>query len=479
MRELASWVYRILRSKLLGALVILAMAVLALLGTLITQEPAGSAADPVAHAAFLESMQPRYGGWTAVLEFLGIFNLWVSPIFLGVTVLLALSIIACTVHRLPQLWRRATEPRVHVTAKFFDRAQYRATIVVPMTPAASLEHVGSVLKGRRYRLLPDERLDGGDAVGMFADRFRWGPFGTAVAHAAMVVILAAFAVSALTGFDESLDIAVGESVPVGHDTGLSVTAVSFKDSYDESGRPLDYVSHLVVERDSQVVAEQDVRVNEPLGVGATAFHQASYGIAAAVRIDEIGGNDLFLGAVALKWQSNDGRYAIGKVTPGETGIEVLIVTPASGATDAGISAGSAVFELYDIASGERVDVLPVEQGETVESVGLSLTFERELRYTGIIARQDPGAPWMWVGSTLLIVGMCVTFMARHRRLWVRCSPEGTGSLVQIASAEKLDSTFERHFRGLVAQIDATAPTDPAGGVDDDSDATEKEELIDA
>lgn len=108
MRELGSWVYRLLRSKVLGALVILAMAVLALLGTLITQEPPGSTADPATHAAFLESIRPRYGGWTQVLDFLGIFNLWASPIFLGVTVLLALSIIACTVHRLPQLWKRAT-----------------------------------------------------------------------------------------------------------------------------------------------------------------------------------------------------------------------------------------------------------------------------------------------------------------------------------------------------------------------------------
>ena len=122
MRELAAWVYRILRSKALGALVIIAMAVLTLLGTLITQEPAGSAGDPTAHAQFLESMQARYGGWTLVLDVRGIFNLWASPLFLGVTVLLALSIIACTAHRVPQLWRRATQPRIHVTGKFFDRA---------------------------------------------------------------------------------------------------------------------------------------------------------------------------------------------------------------------------------------------------------------------------------------------------------------------------------------------------------------------
>lgn len=479
MRELGSWVYRLLRSKVLGALVILAMAVLALLGTLITQEPPGSTADPATHAAFLESIRPRYGGWTQVLDFLGIFNLWASPIFLGVTVLLALSIIACTVHRLPQLWKRATRPRVHVTEKFFDRAQYRASLQLPMSPQASLDHVGTVLRRRLYRQLPDDRLDAG-VLGMYADRFRWGPFGTAIAHAAMVVILAAFGVSAFTGFEENLDISVGQSVEVGHDTGLSVTAESFKDSYDEMGRPTDYVSHLVVERDGQVVAEQDVRVNEPLHVDGTALHQASFGIAAALRITDLDGAVLFEGPVPLKWQSNDGRYAIGKITPEGTGTEVLVVTPASGATDANIAPGSAVFELYDVETDEKVDVLPVEQGEEAEGAGMRLTFERELRYTGIIARQDPGAAWMWVGSTLLVLGMCMTFMARHRRLWVRVTPDGDGSLVQIASAEKLDTTFERHFRTLIERIDATAPeTDESRDEPDPSETTQDKELIDA
>lgn len=76
MRELFDWVYRILRSKMLGAVVIIAMAVLALLGTLIAQAPAS--ADEQAYAAFLESVRPRYGGWTPILDALGLYQLWSS-----------------------------------------------------------------------------------------------------------------------------------------------------------------------------------------------------------------------------------------------------------------------------------------------------------------------------------------------------------------------------------------------------------------
>lgn len=456
MRELAGWVYRILRSKLLGVLVILAMALLTLLGTLIAQAPSSAASDPAAAAAWLESMRPRYGGWTTVLDVLGLFRVWTSPVFLGTVVLLALSIVACTVHRLPQLWNRATSPRVHVSDNFFEHAQYRAELTLPMAPDAAVAHVARVLQARRYRLIPDDRLVD-PVAGTYADRFRWGPFGTGIAHGAMVVILAAFAVSAFTGFEENLDIAVGETIPVGHGTGLTVTAESFQDSYDDQGRPIDYVSHLVVSRDGQLLAERDVRVNTPLVVDGTAFHQASFGIAAGVRITDDAGSTLFQGSVPLKWQSNDERYAIGKVTPEGTSLEVLVVTPASGAADAAISAGSAVFEVYEVATGEKLVVLPADQGETVSGAGLSLTFEREQRYTGIIARQDPGSLWMWIGSALLVLGMTATFTFRHRRLWVRARPDGAATTVRIASAEKLDTTFERHFRSLIDTIDATAP----------------------
>ena len=108
MRELFDAIYRFLRSKLLAVVVILALAVFALLGTMIQQAPTFT--DSAARADWVESVRPRYGGWTSVFDYLGFFNLWSSPLFLGTAVLLALSIIACTVHRLPQLWARATRP---------------------------------------------------------------------------------------------------------------------------------------------------------------------------------------------------------------------------------------------------------------------------------------------------------------------------------------------------------------------------------
>lgn len=445
-------IYRMLHSKLTAVVVILAMAILAFIGTLVAQAPMSKRLDPAGYEQWLQTAQTKYGGWAKVFDVLGFFNMWTSPLFLGVSVLLGLSIIACTTHRLPQLIDKTLKPRTHVSDRFFDNAQYRAAIPVVQDPSGALETTKKLLKKHHFRLVTDEKAPDSR---LFADKFRFGPFGTVIAHASFVIILAAFAVSAFTGFEENLDIAVGDTAEVGFDTGLTVEAVSFEDTYDEMGRPLDYVSHLVVKRGDQVVADQDVRVNSPIVVDGVRFHQASYGVAAKVTVQTEDGTMLVDRAVALKWTSNDGMNAIGRVDLPEHNLEIIVVTPASGQRMSQIEAGTVLFEIYNLETGEQLGTTTVDQGSTAKAGPLTVGFEREAQYTGIIVRKDPGTAWMWVGSILLIIGMVMTFGFRHRRLWVRVEPAdapGVNSTVYVASVETQDAILERQFLELVEEI---------------------------
>lgn len=445
-------IYRLLHSKLTAVVVILAMAILAFIGTLVMQAPMSKRLDPAGYEQWLQTAQTKYGGWANVFDFLGFFNMWTSPLFLGVSVLLGLSIIACTTHRLPQLIDKTLKPRTHVSDRFFDNAQYRAAIPVAQDPSGALENTKKLLKKHHFRLVADNKAPDSR---LFADRFRFGPFGTVIAHASFVIILAAFAVSAFTGFEENLDIAIGDSTEVGFDTGLAVEAVSFEDTYDEMGRPLDYVSHLLVKRGDQVVADQDVRVNTPIVVDGVRFHQASYGVAAKVTVQTEDGTMLVDRAVALKWTSNDGMNSIGRVDLPDQNLQIIVVAPASGQRMSQIEAGSVLFEIYNLATGEQLGTTTVDQGTTAQAGPLTVGFEREAKYTGIIVRKDPGTAWMWVGSILLIIGMVMTFGFRHRRLWVRVEPTdapGVNSTVYIASVEAQDAILEHQFLELVEEI---------------------------
>ena len=103
-------VYRLLHNKRTGLLLILAMAVLTLVGVLFEQAPTDLRDDPARYAQWLDSVRPRYGGWTTPLSMIGAFGIFSSLGFKIVTTALAASVLACTTHRAPLLWRQATRP---------------------------------------------------------------------------------------------------------------------------------------------------------------------------------------------------------------------------------------------------------------------------------------------------------------------------------------------------------------------------------
>lgn len=438
--------------KKTGLGLILAMAFLTLMGTLLEQAPDGAAADPQAWNSWLDSVRPRYGGWTSILAATGMFGVFGSIWFKTVTVLLAVSIIACTCHRVPQLWQRARHPHTHVSEAFFDHAGLADRFTMPQPPAEALAAVQAALGRRRYRVLIDER---GPGLNLYADRSRWTPFGTALAHASFVLILAGVLVSTTFGFkNPSLPVAVGTKADVGHGTGLVVEARSFADKYADDGRPLDYYSDLVLYEDGRQVQAQTVRVNSPMRHGGVSIHQASYGIAAAVSVTDAAGARVYAGSVPLSWQSEDKRRSVGKVKLEDRDLTLYVVSAASGAVDPEIGAGQVLLEVYRGGSDKPEGTQVVSQGKPATLGDLRYTFERERQYTGLMVVKDPGAIWVWIGSGLMVIGLILTMFLHHRRLWIRLRPaaDGAGTDVRIASPERQDTAYERWFRRFVADL---------------------------
>lgn len=459
--ELFRWVYRFFYSKTVGLILILAMAVYALIGSLVTQTSAAVWADPAQREGFLARAEEVYGAWTPVLGALGLFHAFTSVPFYVVVTMLALSILACTTHRIPELWRRNRHPHVHVAPRFFDKARSRGSVPTDADPATALAATRAVLERHRFRVLTDDRAPG---QALYADRHAWSGIGTVIAHLSFIVILAAFVISASFGIEEDLAVPVGGTVEVGHDTGLTLTALSFSDTYTEQGRPADYVSELQLRRGDEVVAQQEVRVNSPLEYGGFRFHQTTFGIAADVRV-ALDGQEVFAEAVPLKWASNDGANAVGRFDLPGTDLEVVVVLAASGRTDGVVPVGAALFEIY--RGEERVDAKVALQGTAVSSAGHDFTFERERQFTGIRMRQDPGEVWMWIGSALLVIGMSITFSFAYRRLWARVETisepattepvEGPDArparLIRFGAVERSVASYQRLLEDIVADLD--------------------------
>jgi cytochrome c biogenesis protein len=442
--------WRFFISMRTGLWLILALGLLSLAGTLLAQAPAEMTSSPQAYASWVASIHSKYGGWTTVLDKLGLLSVFSSILFKSVTVLLTTSILACSVNRAPRLWKLAFHPRTRMGETFFTHAPLRSSILMTSAPDTAVENVRAVLKSHHFRTVNDPDDQG---LNLYADRFRWGPFGTVMAHLSFVVILLGFFLSATTGFKNTQFVApVGSTVQVGSGTGLSVKAMSFNDAYYADGSPSDYVSDLILYKNGVQVGRQMVRVNSPMTVDGISFYQSFFGEAASMKVTDSAGKVLYGDAVPLSFQSDDGAHSVGQLDIKSQGVTVFVIGAASGKPDPNIKAGQMQLEVHQGATKDPIATQVVDQGKPTTIAGLTYTFERTRQFTGLIVARDPGANFVWVGSILLVLGLVLVFFFPHRRMWVRIRKTATGSEILCASTMKRDAAFKPQFNQLVTDI---------------------------
>ncbi len=229
--------WHFLTSMRLALVLFLVLAALALVGTLVVQAPAGVLGDAAAKADWLDQVRPKYGGWTNIMDALGAFNIFNSLVFRLVAAGLVISTLACSVHRIPGLWKTATKPHVGVGESFFEHAPQHEKHAFEAAPAEALEQVTAAFKRHHFRTIVEQD----DAIHLYADRFRWAPFAGLVGHLALVVIVVGAMVGATFGFrDSNFVLAEGATAAVPTMAGLTVKLVDFQDSYyTTTGAPSD------------------------------------------------------------------------------------------------------------------------------------------------------------------------------------------------------------------------------------------------
>lgn len=455
--ELARRVYRFFHNKKVGLWLIFAVAFLSLLGVLFNQVSSEDFANTLRYQSFLDQMLPKYRGWTTPLSAMGVFHMFSSWPFRIANILLVLSIIACTTHRLPTLWKNATKPHTHVREGFFDHARTHSSATTTRDAATVLADAKDRLATQRFRVIVDENDP--DSLNLYADRNRFMPLGTALAHTAFVLILLGVLVTNNTGFhDDEFTVPVGMGPQaVGHGTNLSVQANSFTDKYHDDGSPMDYAADIVVFRDGKQVTEHMLRVNSPLTVDHVKFNQSYFGFAADLTITDKAGKEIYHSGVPLQYSTQDQLQNYGKVML-PNGQQMFVVMPASGQTDAEIGPGQVRVETYQPDSDTPTASEVISQGKPASVGDMTVTFNRERQFTGLMVSRDNGAPFVWVGSLLLVLGTICTMFFRHQRVWLRIHPgEGT-SQVRLASPDRHDTIFERKITQFLADVTAAQPT---------------------
>jgi cytochrome c biogenesis protein len=462
--------WRLFTSVNFAVVQIVAVAVLAVFGMTIRQLPGfafRSAADYATEMNRLRSIyEPVLGVPTVdLLERLQLFRVFNSTPFSVALLLLAISILICTLDRTPRLWQQSAAIRVIQPDAYFDPRLPDRVSIAP-GPGLSAAAVAGALRRRRFSVREATGDDGMAFV--YGDRNQWTKLATLISHLGLILFLVAGLVTARFGDEQGLVVAEGDTLtvqPIGTPGLLLVQNLGFDAPGLETGSPTDFTTDLAVYRDGQLLERKTIRVNDPLSVGGYTFHQNGFGPAPDIEIRSTT-DDTVLWSGPVPLTDSAGGLPVGAIpVPGRNyGLQLLLNRSTTGV--------GALVALPYAVNGTLPDGTPnivfapfpyaVVNGESVamEGLGLSLSLRGFSQYTLLIAKRDPGQGIVWAAFLALIVVLAITFYLPRRRVWARLRADGR---LDIVGRSDRQVDFDREFGGLVDDlVVARAAPAPAG-----------------
>jgi cytochrome c biogenesis protein len=377
---------------------------------------------------------------------LQVFEVFNSLLFRVLVALLAVSLTACSLRRIPGVIRTAVRPRTDVGPAFFEHAPQHEVIVSRQSPAGARAIVEGVLRRRRYRTVSDE--DG--VVHVYGDRWRWMQFAGLAGHLSLVVILAGAVIGGVAGYrDQGFAVAEGDTRAVGTGEGLSVRLTDFTVAYDPAtDRPSDYASSVVLLKDGVEIDRHVIRVNDPLRYDGLAFYQASFGSAAQMTVRDAAGAVLVSEGVPFSWSLGGSDRPLGILAVPGAGYTLWVL-----GTGGTVAPGQVEVQVFG-AGGSAAPVADqvLDQGKPAVVAGMTIVFERESQYTLLTVARDPGVWLVWLGSLLLFAGFALRFALPHKRVWARITARSGGSVVALATLARRDAAISTDFADLARDI---------------------------
>ncbi len=449
----AAWGW--LSSVRTAILLIAAITIICLLGIYFIQAPGEVLNDPASYASWIQqNALPRYGSLTPIFNSLQFFTIFSSWYFLLLLTILVLSIIVCTLNRVPAIWQNFKHPITRRSEKFYQNALARATC----------EHAGAVsfaineLRKRHYRVRSTVSDDDDSITYLYANKNSWATLATFVFHAALVTLLIAGVFSqwhgfptnsparrilpaplvslsdSLAGFTFDQALPTGQSAvvyPRGTPHNISFRVNKFTATFDQTtGLATDYVTDLSVYRDGQLVARSNhLRVNDPLSYDGIVFHQSSLIPSVTLTVSDASGCLVCAQSIVLDQtgttQGLQVDFARGVPIAG-TSLTLTVLFPHV----PGLQLPQIAHPFFIVSIGtpgaspttdKIVDRLQV--GETVHTVDKqwSITLNNAAEATVLLVTKDSGSSLIWPTAVILILSLCVTFYFPQRRIWLRIS----------------------------------------------------------
>ena len=420
---------------------------------------------------YLDQFGPTKAVWFWKLWLNDVFHSWY---YIALIVLLAINLTVCSIKRLPRIWRQTFgSERI---LKLDEKAEKR---LKPLSfKIDDPDKLVELLLKRSFKVFKEEE-DG--KIYLFAEKGRYSRLGVYIVHIALLVIMAGALIDALFGVRGFLPVPEGKTENVmfvgADDKPMKLPfAVHLKEfriiTYGEeasqkgikvpdefSQAVASYRSRIEIIEKGQKTAEGVVEVNAPFDYGSYRLFQASYGLTGGVKDMEI----VIVDKDKAQQDETSHEAIVGKIRmkSGEVvefkdmllSIDKVILNINN--PDAGFEGNLAPAVSIKVLKNRKEYTVPVVYDPQLTVFIYSQFKELEdfpyvffmdgfvpQFYSGFQVSFHPGTNIIWVGSTILVLGMMLAFYTVHRKVWARIE----GNEVKIAFfSHKFKEEFKRSF----------------------------------
>jgi cytochrome c biogenesis protein len=451
----------------------------------------------------VRTYQAQHPVLAPVLDRLGAFEVFASPWFAAIYLLLFVSLVGCVLPRSVEYVRQLRRTPV-ATPRNLARLPHHARATVTGDAAGPIaEQVLAAARARLRGWRIAEREEPGGARALSAERGYLREAGNLVFHVALLGLLVSFAVGKLVGYQgQVIVLADGaqfcNSGPLAYDSfqpGRSVDGTvlepfcvqvnAFTPTYLPTGQPREFQATIAYQKPEDLTTGTwhpgHLAVNDPLRIGATRVYLVGHGYAPRFTVTFPDGQQR---SGVVQWRPVDTATLLSEGAtkfdpPGVTDDGVrrsrqLAITGLLAPTAAlrGSLLSSAFPDLLDPAvaievlqgdlgnnSGRGQSIFSIDQsmvdsgrlrqiarGNLRPGAQLSLPDRTMVRFDGVTrfvslqVSYDPAQRWVLGFAVLVLGGLGVSLAVRRRRFWVRVAPAGlAGTVVELGGLARTEA----------------------------------------
>lgn len=414
------------------------------------------------------------------LDQLSLFDVYGSPWFSAIYLLLFISLIGCVLPRSIE-HLKAIGAKPPITPKYLNQMEHFIEI-----NGVDLDLIEKYLRKKHFRIRRD-------AASISAEKGYIRESGNLLFHLSLVLVLIAIGIGSLFGSKGDAILNVGDrfiNTPTSYDilgfgkyqaedslVPFSITVKEFKADYDPiTNAPLDYTLTIKTANPAGSTEKTEIiKVNKPLTYGSTKIYLQANGYSPVVIVKDKLGKIVFDGPTTFLPQdgnlSSIGAIKVPDMQPQIGFVSSFLPTadrdPIRGGFssypevldprllisiwkgDLGLNTGipQSVYRI-DTSKMERIGLKALVLNETYNFNEGSITFTGWKSWVNLQIINDPGKGYALLGAILAISGLLISLFTRQRRIWVK-----QGDRTQIAGLAKNGIPgLEDEIKDLVKEI---------------------------